>query len=436
MKSISHFFLSAVLFSLVVLPGCKREYDAPPARILPVGQILTIQELRDLYVGQPITFTEDYSVYGVVTADEANGNLYRSIYVQDGDAAINLRLQNPGGLYQGDSVRIYLPGTILSVFSGMMQLDNVNVDENIIKQATQVSFPATTLNINQITPDVQGQLIRLENVEFVASELGTTYADALNQNTENRTLTDCDGNTIIVRSSGFANFAALEIPEGNGSFVAIVGQFNDDMQLYIRNLNEVQLSGERCTEGGGGGGPCEYEVQPVFVVNQDFTDVASNDTDYNNPSWVNIAAEGSRVWRGRIFQDTKYLRATSFGSNQTNEAWFITPPVQLSGPQLGLSFESATAFWNDASWPHPLTVYVSTNFDGCDIEAADWVTITGYNTSNQGTANYAFIPSGTVDVTAFLPSGYDGAVHIAFVYRGSHPDGVTTSLDLDNIIIQ
>jgi len=274
MKSISHFFLSAALISLVALPGCKREYDAPPARILPVGQILTIQELRDLYVGQPITFTEDYSVYGVVTADEGNGNLYRSIYVQDGDAAINLRLQNPGGLYQGDSVRIYLPGTILSVFSGMMQLDNVNVDENIIKQATQVSFPATTLSINQITPDVQGQLIRLENVEFVASELGTTYADALNQNTENRTLTDCDGNTILVRSSGFANFAALEIPEGNGSFVAIVGQFNDDMQLYIRNLNEVQLSGERCTEGGGGGGPCEYAVQHVFVVNQDFTDVA------------------------------------------------------------------------------------------------------------------------------------------------------------------
>lgn len=435
MKSIPHIFIGAILISLTVLSGCKREYDEPPARILPVGQILTIQELRDLYVDQAITFTEELSVYGVVTADETNGNLYRSIYVQDGNAAINLRLQNPGGLYEGDSVRIYLPGTVLSIFSGMLQLDNVNVDENIIKQATQINFPPALVSISDITPALQGQLIRLENVEFVESELGSSYADAVNQSTENRTLTDCDGNTILVRSSGFANFAGLDIPEGNGSFVAIVGQFNDDMQLYIRDLTEVQLNGERCT-GGGGGGPCEYEVQPVFVINQDFTDVASNDTDYNNENWVNVATEGSRVWRGRIFQDSKYLRATSFGSNQTNEAWFITPPVQLSGPQLGLSFESATAFWNDAAWPHPLTVYASTDFNGCDIDQANWVTITGYNVGNQGTANYAFIPSGTVLVTDFLPSGFSGAVHIAFVYRGSHPDGVTTSLDLDNIIIQ
>lgn len=432
-------FLLILSVPVLLFTSCKKEIDAPPARILPEGQVLTLQELRDLYEGTPITFAEELSVYGVVTADEVNGNLYRNIYVQDGDAAINLRLQNPGGLYRGDSVRIYLPGTILSVFSGMMQLDNVSVDDNIIKQEVGVDLPPTTVTINQITPDLQGRLIRLENVEFVGGELGATYSDPIGQTNQNRTLTDCDGNGVIVRTSGFSNFAGDLLPEGNGSFVAVVGQFNTTMQLYIRDITEVQLSGPRCTEGGGGGGgggDCEYDVSPVFAVNQDFSDVATNDTDYNNPDWVNLNYEGNRVWRGRIFQDSKYLRATSFGSNESNEAWFVTPPVNVGGPQLGLSFESATAFWNEPEWPHPLTVKVSTDFDGCNIDEANWTTITGYNQGDQGTANYAFIPSGTVNVVDFLPSGFNGAVHIAFIYNGQHPNGVTTTLDLDNIQIQ
>jgi hypothetical protein len=145
---------------------------------------------------------------------------------------------------------------------------------------------------------------------------------------------------------------------------------------------------------------------------------------------------GTRVWRGRVFQSDKYLRATSFGSNQTNEAWFITPPIQLSGGSVSLSFRSATAFWNEASWPNPLTVKVSTDFDGCDTDAATWTTITGYSAPTQSTANYTFVNSGTINVNAFLPGGATGNAHIAFIYNGQHPSGVTTTLDLDDILIQ
>jgi hypothetical protein len=423
----------------LLLGGCKKEYDSPPERILPIGQILTIQELRDLYQGNAVRFPEPYSVYCVVTADEQSGNLYRNIHVQDATGALVLRLNNPGGLYQGDSIRIYLPGTILNPFSGLMQLDSVDVDNNIIKQATQVYVAPELVTISQITPAMQGKLIKLENVEFANGDVCLTYSDAIGQTTQNRNLTNCTNNTVIVRTSGYANFANQPLPQGNGSIIAVVGQFNTTMQLYIRNINEVQLTGERCTPitcDGGGGGECEYDVQPVASASLDFSDVVSDDTDYSNPLWVNKANEGSRVWRGRIFQSTKYLRATSFGSNQTNEAWFISPPVTVAGPQLGLSFRSATAFWNDASWPHPLTVYVSTDFDGCDIDGATWQTITGYLAGTNATANYTFINSGTVNVTDFLPQGFTGNVHIAFVYNGQHPSGVTTTLDLDDIVIQ
>lgn len=414
--------------------SCEKEFDSPPVRQLPVGQVLTVAELRDLFQGSPVRFGGDSSFYAVVTADEQNGNLYRNIYVQDHTGAIQLRLQNPGGLYQGDSIRVYLPGTVLSSFSGMLQLDSVDVDNNVVKQATQVAKAPTTVTIPQITSAMQGMLVRLENVEFATEQLGMTYANAVDQQTQNRDLVDCDGNSIIVRTSGFANFADQQLPTGNGSFVAVVGQFNTDMQLFIRNINEVQLTGDRCD--GGGPGPCEYDVTPVTSVQKDFSDVLLNDTDYSDPDWLNIPNVGSRVWRGRIFQSDKYLRATSFGSNQTNEAWFITPPVAMTGGQVALSFRSATAFWNEASWPNPLTVKVSANFDGCNINDATWYTITGYSAPTQSTANYTFVNSGTIDVTSFLPQGTMGNLHIAFIYNGQHPNGVTTTLDLDDIVIQ
>ncbi len=50
------------------------------------------------------------STYGVVVGDESSGNIYKNSYVQDSTGAINLRLINPGGLYVGDSIRIYLKG--------------------------------------------------------------------------------------------------------------------------------------------------------------------------------------------------------------------------------------------------------------------------------------------------------------------------------------
>lgn len=425
--------LSLLALTVLLTTGCKKEFDEPPIRQLPVGQVLTVAELRGLFQGTPVRFGGDSSVYAVVTADEQNGNLYRNIFVQDHTGAIQLRLQNPGGLYQGDSIRIYLPGTVLSTFSGMLQLDSVDVDNNVVKQATQVYKAPTLLTIPQVTPAMQGMLIRLENVEFATSQLGLTYANAVDQQTQNRTLTDCDGNTIIVRTSGYANFAAQQLPTGNGGFVAVVGQFNNDMQLFIRNINEVQLTGTRCD--GGGPGPCDYEVQPVQGFTQTFADVPADNVDYANPDWLNIAHVGSRLWRGRVFQSDRYVRATSFGSNQTNEAWLITPPVAMGGGQVGLSFRSATAFWNEASWPHPLTVKVSNDFDGCDIAAATWYTVTGYAASTQATPNYTFVNSGLVELTSFLPQGASGELHVAFLYNGQHPGGVTTTLDLDDISI-
>lgn len=431
-KSAYSLLLAAVV--VLIFAGCEKEFDAPPPRTIPEGNILTIAQLRALWQGERVRFTDDYSVFAIVVGDEASGNLYRNIHVHDATGAIVLRLNTPGGLYEGDSVRIYLPGTILNSFQNMMQLDSVDVDNNIIKQATKRPVAPKPVTIPEITSAIQGQLIQLNDVEFAPSELGSTFADAVNQSTINRTLRDCNGNTIIVRTSGFANFAGEIVPAGRGSMVALVGQFNNDMQLYIRRLPEVNMTGPRCD--GSGGGDCTYNVPPVSALSMDFSDVMVDNTDYSNPDWLNINKQGSRFWRGRIFQSDKYLRATGFNGNGVSvpptEAWFITPPVMLNEAKK-LHFRSAQAFWSHTT-EDPFKIYISTNFDGCDIGMAQWTEITGFTEPTSANSNFQWINSGDIGLNNFLPQGYTGTCHVAFRYYSVGTQ--TTTIDIDNIVIE
>lgn len=408
--------LLVILAAMFTLGACKREYDAPPSRDLPVGQILTIQQLRDLFAGEAITFTEEYSVFGVVTADETSGNLFRNVYVEDGEAAINLRLQASGGLYQGDSIRIYLPGTVLNIFSGMMQLDNVSSIDNVIKQKTGVNVAPQTVTVNDITPELQGKLIKLENVEFVGAELNQTFADAINLANANRTLTDCDGNIVIVRTSGFANFANQLIPEGNGSIIAVVGQFNTTMQLYIRAISEVLMDGDRCTGGGGGGNDDDY----LF---KDF-----QDQSLTSGGWMNYqvaSSPGNHNWTVSDQGSTGNFYGIASGwtgsSASQTDLWLISPAVDLSSATSpGLSFRNARNF-NGPS----LQLMVSTDYDGTSNPAQQgtWIDYTSFSAWSTGA--FAWVESGVIPLTQF--NGQSN-FRIAFRY-GSTTQAATWEVD-------
>lgn len=231
-----------------ILSSCvDHDFAQPLPWDRPVGTVITVAQLRNMFTGTPVEFQEDLSVFATVTFDEKSGNLWRSAFVQDHTGGINLRLQAPGGLYEGDSVRIFLRGTVLNSYMQMLQLDNVNADWNVIKLATHRHITPRTVQIPQLFSNhLQGQLIRLEGVQFAAAETGTTFADNVNLASQNRVLEDCFGNRIIVRTSGFANFAGSQVPSGRGSVVAVAARFGSDFQLYIRRLNEVQLTDSRC----------------------------------------------------------------------------------------------------------------------------------------------------------------------------------------------
>ena len=407
-KKISLAVLAIILLFTV---SCKKEFDSPPKKEIPVGNVLTINGLLSMYNGSSIKFTEDYSVYGVVTADETSGNLYKNIFMQDATGAINLRLLTSGGVYQGDSIRLYLKGCVLSKYNGMMQIDSVNIDNNIIKQATGRVVYAQPVSISQINTTLQSRLIRLDSVEFIPTDAGVTYANAVSQQSKNLTLEDCGGLTILMRNSGYANFAGNVTPTGKGTVYAIVGEYNGTMQLYIRNLNDVNLNSPRCP-----GSVIPY-------ISKDF-----EDNSITSGGWHAEQVSGTNInWTTATFGGSTFAKISNYipTVNYACENWYISPAINLSGSNIpNLYFDNAYKFAGA-----PLQLMVSTNYSGSgNPNLATWTNLTSSALWSPG--NYVFVNSGAVSMSAFKTNG----VYIAFKYTGTANDGSTW--EVDNIKIQ
>ena len=67
----------------------------------------------------------------------------------------------------------------------------------------------------------------------------------------NQDLVDCFNNKIIVRNSGYADFANEVLPDKNGTLTAVYSIFRADKQLFIRDTKDVAFDKVRC----GGGNP-------------------------------------------------------------------------------------------------------------------------------------------------------------------------------------
>ncbi|PID88927.1 MAG: hypothetical protein CSB02_00105, partial [Bacteroidia bacterium] len=269
---------------------------------------------------------------------------------------------------------------------------------DIVKNLYKISA-GNAVRINEVSiSDIKtgayiGKLVKLNDVQFKDGELGKTWANAVAHKTENRDLEDCDGNTILVRTSGYANFAGDVLPELKGSMIAIASSYRGTAQLYVRDVKEVQFNDPRCGQGGGG-----TVIDPVDSVDEDFASVENYD-DVNLENWTNIAVKGSRKWIGKAFQSDKYAQASAYKmTDDAMETWLITPIVKDIASKT-LSFKTAKAHWKHLNMP--FSVYISTDFDGSNFETATWTELTGLNVADASSADNAWIESGDIDLSAY-----------------------------------
>lgn len=267
------FALMAVFFTSVTTSCIQNKFDEPPANGEDPSLTVTttIAQLKELFSGDPVQITDDVIIAGVIVADDKTGNFYKNLVLQDETGGILMRLDR-SDLYVkypiGRRVFVKCKGLWLGDYNNLIQLggsldnsDPADLGVNAIADGLienylfpgqfNVSITPEVVSISDLGNAYQNKLIKLENVEFSNVDRGQPYADAINQQSVNRIVTDCDGNEITVRTSGFANFASEITPIKNGTIIGVYSVFGATKQLIIRDYTDVVMEGDRCDGSTG-----------------------------------------------------------------------------------------------------------------------------------------------------------------------------------------
>jgi len=192
-------------------------------------------------------------ISGRVVSSDFAGNCFKYIVLQDETGALNFSI-NSYNLYlnyrRGQEMVIDLTGLYVGKYRGLFQVGfpsfntSINGDETSFmapeffrRNAELNGWPkhseVDTITLNNFselgtTPAElqkwQSQLVRFNNVEFVPNTetptLSTYHSSGVTQQ-----IKDAAGNTLDIRTSGYANFWNNTLPEGRGDVVALLGYY-------------------------------------------------------------------------------------------------------------------------------------------------------------------------------------------------------------------
>ena len=382
--------------------ACKKDYPQPPIQDLPVGTVYTISDILAMEPGT--VFTEDASVYGIVTADEQSGNLYKAAFMQDRatGAAIELYLNAVSGLRIGDSIRVYLKDVTYAMYNNLPQLSNFEADGHIVILANNKPIePQVTTIANINAGQHLAGLVKLENVKFTEQN---TFADPTTYG--NRTLADPTdySQTVIVRTSNYANFANDSLPQGTGNLIAIASVYNNTWQLMLRSARELEFDGY--VPGGDNGLP----------YYQDFTSSFGTYTTYD--------VLGSQSWE--IDYNTAKMTGYANSTNYANEDWLISSQFSLEDvSSASLTMTYIARYFNNLD--SDITIQVSSDYTSGDPTLANWTQVPATWTSGN---NWTDFVSTTVDLSQFVGQ----KVCVAVKYLSD--DQKAGTIEVQSILIQ
>ncbi|MBQ0152138.1 MAG: choice-of-anchor J domain-containing protein [Chryseobacterium sp.] len=382
----------------------------------------TIAEVKQLATGALVPITGDFYIKGKVTANDKSGNFYKYVYVEDASGGIRINidkldLYNDARFAVGKDIYIKLKNLFVGSVSGEIQLGmpfNGEVGRIPELDIYQYFFDANTLNsspiptektIKQLSMADVGKFVKIKDLQFINSDLERVYSAA---NVSNRTLEDCLGNTITLRTSSFADFASNIIEAGKGDVYGIVSVYNGSFQIWIRDLLGADLDGSRCD------GSTYVSLPTLYEDTFGATGFSSD--------WITYNVSGAPVWQtSNVGNGTNYY-ATMNGfstGNSTNEDWLISKSVSLVGKtQAAVSFTSDVRYAGNS-----LQVYATEHYTG-DPATTVWVILPATLDSN----NLAFgdwVGSGNVSLNSFLGKN----VRIGFRYTSTSFSAATWEVD-------
>ena len=481
--------------ALLIFNSCvDDDFDTPPADGTDpdITANTTIAELKALHtIGGLEEVKDDIIITGIVIADDRSGNFFRQLIIQDETGGIELRI-NETDLFNeygiGRRVFVNCRTLWLGDYNGVTQLGAgtepddrggvqlaripaVLLPEFLVKgQWNQPVIPVVK-SIAQLRNTDISTLVTVENSQFVLATCERTYArdytttqgtrvqESLNQDVES-----CDnGALMVVRTSGFANFASEMLPSGSGTITGVYSVFGSTKQLLIRNTDDVDMNGSRCGSSGVDGElKTIAEVRDMFsgsaqTISGNFKITGTVISDHINENISN---------RNMVIQDgdrgiiVRFSESHNFGIGEILdinidgvELSEFRGALQLNNVEIERAFTSCTIgevvpkevtaqdIMNNA-WDYQSTL-VKIN----DAEISGNATFSGntFVTDATGTVNMftqsfavfkdVFVPTGEVSITGIIGS-FDGvqlAIRSLDDIEGGDFGGDATDEDISTI---
>lgn len=464
-----YFFFFMLSLGLAVTSCVDNEFDQPENTFtISDENVMTIAEvLGFLNTNSVVLFdesnigSETMYLRATINADDASGNFYKTISFQDSTGALSIipdRNELNAEFPEGNTIYVKLNGLTLTYDANLPRLGygleagrlqripDILVNDFLIAGAKgEEIVPEVTTISSLLTNPIPfyNKLIQLNNVEFSTAFVGQPYADADNPQgpqTINTIIRDCDDNEIILRNSGFADFATDIIPFQNGTLIAIASVFNDDLQLFIRDTDDVQFTEDRC-DGSGGQATDEITIQSIqdrfydlgadkaedgFITGTVISDRTTGQVNNQNiyvqngedgilvrftgqhsfaiGSQLKITVSGQEVseFRGLLqINNVPLFNAQMTGSGA------LPSPIELTVDEILLNnntYESTRVLIKNATLSSSGTFAGDVTVD----DGTDQINIFTFNTTSY--ANDP-VPSGTVDVIGIV-SQYDDEVQL------------------------
>ncbi|MDY3318979.1 DUF5689 domain-containing protein [Riemerella anatipestifer] len=425
---------------------------------------ITIKDFKALAPTPNANFVSNYAIpngetdapvifEGYVISSDEGGNFYKQLTIQDKTENPTAGIQvaiNKTFLYTdypvGSRVRVRANGLSVGLDREVVKLGYVNptgqIPEGNMRNFITGVCGGNTMDIKTITPRVVNSiaeatkdeyintLVTIKGVQFAEADGKITYADAINNQTVDRTLVDREDNTAVVRNSGFARFAGKTLPTKSGDITVVVNKYvsgkNVTWQLYIRDLNDVNFEQERFVSSKNVLGGDTPEYNRTIAETFDNVSTVTNFKRIADSKYINYSAVGNRFWEQKSFGGNNYIQMSAFKASTAVNTYFIVP-ADFTGTSK-LSFQTKDGYYTGDA----LKVYYTTKYTpGGVVNKTDLVDITSkFAFSKENSTGYAasWVDSGefTIPIT--------GKGYIIFEYAGNAT--ITTTIQLDNITLK
>jgi hypothetical protein len=425
-------------FSLLIFVcffSCRKKIELPPDnRHLDPGLKVSasIKELKEWPLYTPVL--EDFIVSGIVVMNDAEGNYFKKIAIQDSTGGIEILLDQNylyrdfplgrkvyvrcKGLYLGTNALHPQLGYLPDPAGQLSSIPELFISEHVVKASYPHHVLPDTISLPALL-DPEGATERLNtivvipDVEFETGPDRVPFAEpAAMQSFTDRLLIDCTGAGVPIRTSARASFRSEILPSGSGYITALYTRNYNRPLLIVRSPNDVQFDQLRCDE------------RHTILLKEDFAAQAEGQP-VQLGGWKHWAEAGGRYFIAGMENGRSYARITAFGGPVPPyvKTWLITPEIVI-GEKLfpRLLFSTRDGYDNGAKFK----VYISSGYqDNTDPNSAVWEPLST-SVSAGSTAGYA--TEWTNSYTVLKPRT---RVHIAFCYEGGA--GKTTTFDLSSI---